>query len=103
MKLVFHKDEESARQSAKFDTEGCLAKVPENTNPVNGRPQFYDCGICGHYHPHSWNGDCRDDNNRFTIMELEKKYGDIIERGGKKLLETGWNEVPMPGSEDDEE
>ena len=26
---------------------------------------LYECGICSGYHPWSWNGDCRDDANRF--------------------------------------
>lgn len=30
----------------------------------------YECGICGHYHPWEWSGDCRDDDNRFDWHEL---------------------------------
>ena len=26
----------------------------------------YECGICGHVHPWDWNGDCRDDENRYV-------------------------------------
>lgn len=48
-------------------------------------PEFYDCGICGHYHPAEWDGDCRDDKNRFTGFELDEKYGT-----------DGWEEVDMP-------
>lgn len=51
------------------------------------KPKYYECGICGHYHPLEWDGDCRDDANRFTIMEVEEKHG---EEG------IGWEEVPMP-------
>lgn len=32
--------------------------------------RFYECGICGDYHPWKWNGDCRDDDNRYTYAEL---------------------------------
>lgn len=39
------------------------------------KPTFYDCGICGHWHPVDWNGDCRDDANRFTTSQLEDTYG----------------------------
>ena len=54
-------------------------------------PEFYECGICGHMHPINWNGDCRDDANRFTYDELDAKYG-----------EDNWQEVDMPGWDDDE-
>lgn len=56
-------------------------------------PQFYDCGICGHYHPINWDGDCRDDANRFTTDQLDEKYG--VGEFGKDG--DGWEEVPMPG------
>lgn len=46
-------------------------------------PKFYECGICGMYHPASWNGDCRDDANRFDLGDLETLYGD------------DWQEVDM--------
>ncbi|HEY6766622.1 MAG TPA: hypothetical protein VI386_17825 [Candidatus Sulfotelmatobacter sp.] len=65
---------------------GPQERVPD-TKPI---PQFYECGICGHCHPILWDGDCRDDNNRFTNQELDDKYG-----------ADGWEEVPMPGSEVD--
>lgn len=29
------------------------------------RYRMYECGICDHYHPWSFRGDCRDDRNRF--------------------------------------
>jgi len=48
-------------------------------------PKFYDCGICEHYHPIEWNGDCREDSARFTYKDLEYKYGMF-----------GWTEVDMP-------
>ncbi len=49
------------------------------------KPKFYECGICGHCHPAEWNGDCREDANRFTNQQLDDKYG-----------QDGWQEVPMP-------
>ena len=48
-------------------------------------PQFYECGICGHFHSAKWNGDCREDAARYTGDWLDKNYGT-----------TGWSEVPMP-------
>lgn len=38
-------------------------------------PVYYECEICGHCHPWSWNGDCRDDANRFTGDQLDEKHG----------------------------
>jgi hypothetical protein len=29
----------------------------------------YECGICGCFHPWNWDGDCRDDRNRFADVE----------------------------------
>lgn len=31
---------------------------------------FYACGICDQYHRVTWDGDCRDDANRFTPFDL---------------------------------
>lgn len=45
---------------------------------------YYLCGICEHYHPAAWDGDCREDQNRYTEDELDRKHG------------SGWIEVPMP-------
>jgi hypothetical protein len=52
-------------------------------------PQFYECGICDHYHPINWDGDCRDDTNRFAGDELDEKY-----------TMDGWEEVPMLESDE---
>lgn len=38
-------------------------------------PRYYECGICGHNHPWDWDGDCRDDVNRFTDQDLDDKHG----------------------------
>jgi hypothetical protein len=38
------------------------------------KPRYYDCEICGYYHPWEWNGDCRDDAARFTDEELDAKH-----------------------------
>jgi hypothetical protein len=54
-------------------------------------PQFYACGICGAYHPATWDGDCRQDAFRFMSEELDEKYGS-----------HGWEEVEMPGGEDED-
>ena len=39
-------------------------------------PKFYNCGICGCWHPAEWDGDCREDKNRFALDEIEAKYGE---------------------------
>jgi hypothetical protein len=31
--------------------------------------RIYECGICGEFHPWHFNGDCRDDENRFPTPE----------------------------------
>ncbi len=36
---------------------------------------IYECGICGHCHPWNWNGDCRDDDNRFQDYEYAEHLG----------------------------
>ena len=39
---------------------------------------IYECGICDMFHPWAWDGDCRDDANRFFPDEYAIKLG-IIE------------------------
>lgn len=39
------------------------------------KPRYYDCEICGGIHPWEFNGDCRDDANRFTAEALDTKHG----------------------------
>lgn len=36
---------------------------------------FYECGICECLHPAWFNGDCREDNNRFFVDELDEVLG----------------------------
>lgn len=50
-------------------------------------PKYYECGICDCYHPADWDGDFRNDANRFALGELDEKHG-----------AQGWQEVPMPDS-----
>ena len=51
---------------------------------TKAKPKFYDCGICGSYHPANWDGDCRDDAHRFDGDTLDRTYG------------LNWEEVEMP-------
>lgn len=42
--------------------------------------QVTECGSCGHYHLEDLTGnlfldDCRNDKNRFTADDLDKKFG----------------------------
>lgn len=39
------------------------------------KPRYYECGICDHVHPWDFDGDCRDDANRFTAEALDAKHG----------------------------
>lgn len=48
------------------------------------KPVYYRCGICDCYHPADWNGDCRDDANRYAMDELDEKHGS-----------DGWDDIPM--------
>ena len=52
------------------------------------KPRFYECGICTQMHSAEWNGDCRQDDARFNIEDLDAKYG-----------QDGWEEIDMPGYE----
>jgi len=52
---------------------------------LNALPKFYQCGICSCYHPLEWDGDCRDDANRFAMDQLDDRFGPY-----------GWDEVEMP-------
>lgn len=38
-------------------------------------PEYYECGCCSCYHPATWDGDCRDDANRYALGELDEKHG----------------------------
>jgi hypothetical protein len=40
--------------------------------------QFYECEICGYYHPVDWHGDCK--KNRFTAGDLDDKFGNSWEK-----------------------
>ena len=55
--------------------------------PMNISPSatYYECGICGHHHPIEWDGDCREDNSRFTSGQLDNHHGAF-----------NWTEVEMP-------
>lgn len=54
-------------------------------------PEFYECGICGAMHWSRWDGDCREDQARFNVEDLDTRYGC-----------DGWAEVLMPGSDEAE-
>ena len=48
---------------------GGLMNKKEISNDV-----FRECGCCGMFHPIDFEGDCRDDNNRFSLDELPDDY-----------------------------
>jgi hypothetical protein len=45
--------------------------------------KIYECGICDHYHPWDFKGDCRDDSNRYgspeEYAERMKYNPDLVE------------------------
>jgi hypothetical protein len=47
---------------------------------VAGKIYYAECDICGHLHPENWDGDCRDDTERYTWEELEAKHGPYGEK-----------------------
>jgi hypothetical protein len=47
--------------------------------------EYYLCGCCECYHPAKWDGDCRENANRYAMDELDTKHGPL-----------GWVEVPQP-------
>ena len=49
---------------------------------------FYECGICGAMHALHWDGDCRQDDARLSVEDIEARHGD------------DWIEVSMPGGEE---
>lgn len=49
--------------------------------------KVYYCGICDHYHRADWDGDCRDDAERFTLAEIITHFG---------VEGFDWIEVDMP-------
>ena len=51
---------------------------------------LYECDICSCYHPWTFNGDCRDDANRFgTPEDYEAKYSLGIGTCEVRSLKTG--------------
>ena len=54
-------------------TFGPSEQPSEETKPRRLAPgeKLVFCGICDHYHPQSFNGDCRDDYNRFQTPDDE--------------------------------
>lgn len=44
------------------------------------RHVFYECGICDQIHPWEWDGDCRDDANRYgDMLEIKERLGSFDE------------------------
>ena len=42
---------------------------------LSEKAAYYSCGICGSYHPATWDGDCRDDAARFDSDALDARHG----------------------------
>lgn len=39
-------------------------------------PTYVECGCCGHFHRLDYQGDCRNDDERFTFADLDAKHGE---------------------------
>lgn len=39
--------------------------------------KYFECPICEHHHPKDFDGDCRDNENRFTVEQLIEKHGEL--------------------------
>lgn len=39
------------------------------------KAMYKECGICGHFHPLDFDGDCRDDETRFTAEAIDSVHG----------------------------
>ncbi len=63
--------------------------------------KFYECGGCGAYHRADWNGDCREDENRFASPEqMAIRLGLTTETDEDKVRYDHFlEEVDMPGCE----
>lgn len=68
-KLIHHPDCDGAE-----DIDLCQCQ-PLTRKALRRLPAYFHCGICEHGHPLGFAGDCRDDDNRFTIFEMERAHG----------------------------
>lgn len=67
---------------------------------MNEKHYLYDCGICGGLHPWEWDGDCRDDANRYSDTL------DYAERNGVSdydVVEVSWEDRQNADYETDPE
>jgi hypothetical protein len=48
----------------------------EKTKVYSQSATYYECGCCEMFHAAEWNGDCRQDNARLTLDELDAKHPD---------------------------
>jgi hypothetical protein len=37
---------------------------------------YQECDWCGHYHPAGWDGDCKDDAERYSEEQLNEMHGE---------------------------
>ena len=52
------------------------------------RPKFYHCGCCDLWHPCDFDGDCRDDNSRFSTGQLDTLFPDTNNDGWPDWVEV---------------
>ncbi len=45
-------------------------------NEIKSTDFFEECGCCGEYHRDTWFGDCRNDEERFNLEEIDEAKAD---------------------------
>lgn len=85
-------------ESREAAIEGAREAVRQE-DPSDRPATFYECGICGLYHPWRFNGDCRDDDNRLGHDELPESAR--IRTMGERLLADGFYETRAEMEADD--
>jgi hypothetical protein len=54
------------------ERDGAIVNIPRQYVDLE---LFYECDSCGCYHAIAFDGDCTDEENRFTGGELDEIYG----------------------------
>ena len=52
--------------------------IPNKNWSKSLRPDYYECGTCGHFHKPGYLDDCRNDLERFSANELDDYHGENL-------------------------
>ncbi len=82
------------------ESEGSDERVIELDHEVPGlfHATFFECPACGNCHPVGFEGDCRDNKNRYTRSELDEKFGP----DGWREVDAGQDTAELPVLDGDE-